>query len=82
MTALALLAELATAVTGPAEDSVTPGLLGFLVVFCLALATWLLMRNLTARLRRLKFREEQRQAEASATPAGDQPDLGEPADKL
>lgn len=46
--------------TAPDPDSVTPGLLGFLVVFVLALATWLLLRNMTGRLRRMRFREEQR----------------------
>ena len=56
----------------PDPNSVTPGLLGFLVVFLLALATWLLMRNLTARLRRMRFREEQRQAaEGSGPPPPD-----------
>lgn len=46
----------------PDPDSVTPGVLGFLVVFVLAIATWLLMRNLTSRLRRMRYREEQRLA--------------------
>jgi len=45
---------------GPDPDSVTPGLLGFLVVFVLALATWLLLRNMTGRLRRMRYREERR----------------------
>lgn len=56
----------------PDPNSVTPGVLGFLVVFLLALATWLLMRNLTARLRRLRFREERRQAAEDARP-GERP---------
>ena len=47
----------------PNPDSVTPGLLGFLVVFVLAVVVWLLMRNLTGRLRRMRFREEQRLAD-------------------
>lgn len=56
----------------PDPDSVTPGVLGFLVVFVLAVATWLLMRNLTSRLRRMRYREEQRLAdEAAARPADD-----------
>jgi hypothetical protein len=41
-------------------DSVTPGVAGFLVVFVLAIVTWLLMRNMTARLRRMRFREQER----------------------
>ncbi|MGN6301266.1 MAG: hypothetical protein ACTHN8_09290 [Angustibacter sp.] len=48
--------------TLPDPDSVTPGLAGFLVVFVLAIVTWLLLRNMTGRLRRMRFREEQRQA--------------------
>ena len=53
----------------PDPNSVTPGVLGFLVVFVLAIITWLLMRNLTARLRRMRFREEQRLAtEAESRP--------------
>lgn len=47
-------------VQAPDPDSVTPGLLGFLVVFVLAIATWLLLRNMTGRLRRMRYREEQR----------------------
>lgn len=46
----------------PDPNSVTPGVLGFLVIFLLALVTWLLMRNMTGRLRRMRFREEHRRA--------------------
>lgn len=46
--------------SAPDPDSVTPGLLGFLVVFLLAIVTWLLLRNMTARLRRMRYREAQR----------------------
>lgn len=53
-------------VKAPDPDSVTPGLLGFLVVFVLAVVVWLLMRNLTGRLRRMRFREEQRLAAEAA----------------
>ncbi len=52
----------------PDPDSVTPGLLGFLVVFVLALVTWLLLRNLTGRLRRMRYREEQRLASEQDKP--------------
>lgn len=68
----------ATATPGPTlpdPDSVTPGLAGFLVVFVLAIVTWLLLRNMTGRLRRMRFREEQRQAaEREAHPESDHPD--------
>lgn len=61
--------------TLPDPDSVTPGLAGFLVVFVLAIVTWLLLRNMTGRLRRMRFREEQRQAtEREAHPDGERPD--------
>lgn len=60
-------------VKAPDPDSVTPGVLGFLVVFVLAVVTWLLMRNLTARLRRMRFREEQRLAAEAQRPPTDVP---------
>ena len=59
--------------TLPDPDSVTPGLAGFLVVFVLAIITWLLLRNMTGRLRRMRFREEQRQASERAAQGDDQP---------
>lgn len=58
--------------TLPDPDSVTPGLAGFLVVFVLAIVTWLLLRNMTGRLRRMRFREEQRQAAEREAHAGDE----------
>lgn len=58
----------------PDPNSVTPGLLGFLVVFVLAIVLWLLLRNLTGRLRRMRFREEERLArEAAESAPGTQP---------
>ncbi len=59
----------------PDPDSVTPGVLGFLVVFVLAIVTWLLMRNMTGRLRRMRYREEQRLAQ-QGRPDGDGPAPG------
>jgi flagellar biosynthesis/type III secretory pathway M-ring protein FliF/YscJ len=50
----------------PDPESVSPGLWGFLVVFVLAIVVWLLMRNMTGRLRRLRFREEERQRREAA----------------
>jgi hypothetical protein len=69
----ALLAVLAG--EAPDPESVTPGLWGFLVVFVLAIVVWLLMRNMTGRLRRLRFREEERQRrEAAERDSGDRDD--------
>lgn len=44
----------------PNPDTVTPGALAFVIMFVLAVAIWLLLRNLTGRLRRMRYREEQR----------------------
>ena len=44
----------------PDPDTVTPGALAFVIMFVLAVAIWLLLRNLTGRLRRMRYREEQR----------------------
>jgi hypothetical protein len=44
----------------PDPDTVTPGALAFVVMFLLGVAIWLLLRNLTSRLRRMRYREEQR----------------------
>jgi hypothetical protein len=45
---------------------VTPGVAGFLTVFVLALATWLLIRSMTGHLRKVRYRAEQEAAEAEA----------------
>lgn len=39
--------------------SVSPGLIGFLVTFALAVATVLLLLDMVRRVRRLKYREQQ-----------------------
>jgi hypothetical protein len=44
----------------PDPDTVTPGALAFVIMFVLGVAIWLLLRNLTGRLRRMRYREEQR----------------------
>ncbi len=40
------------------DNSVSPGLLGFLVVALLGVATWLLLRSMTRHLRRVEFDDE------------------------
>lgn len=47
----------------PSPDKVTPGTLGFLAVFFVAIVTWLLLRNMTGRLRRMNLREKQRESD-------------------
>jgi hypothetical protein len=51
---------------------VSPGLWGFVAFFVLALALYLLMRNMNARMRRMSYRAEelQREAEAEAKAKG------------
>jgi len=58
-----------------------PGVWGFIALFVLAIALWLLVRNMNSRLRRMAYREHER-AEAergaeSATPD----DEGESSDQ-
>jgi hypothetical protein len=54
------------------STQVSPGLGGFLAFFLLAIALWLLMRNMNARMRRMSYRaqqeEEARRAEGSTAP--------------
>jgi hypothetical protein len=56
------------------EDTITPGVLGFVAIFVVALATVFLLLDMTRRVRRVRYRaevQEQLAAEAneSATPA-------------
>ncbi|ADU47519.1 hypothetical protein [Intrasporangium calvum] len=53
-----------------------PGVWGFLALFVLAIALWLLVRNMNARLRRMAYREHER-LEAERPADGDQPGGGE-----
>ena len=41
----------------PPSADVTPGVLGFLAFAVLAIALYLLMRNMTARMRRMTYRQ-------------------------
>jgi hypothetical protein len=51
------------------STSVSPGLGGFLAFFLLAIALWLLMRNMNKRVRRMSYREEQEAASRAAEAA-------------
>jgi len=44
----------------------SPGVLGFLVVFFLALATWLLVRSMVGHLRKVRYGAEAAEAVAAA----------------
>lgn len=72
---LAALTVLAVDTT-PEDSQVSPGLIGFLATFAVAVVVVLLLLDLVRRLRRLKYREElalREQAEADAA-AGTVPD--------
>lgn len=60
---------------GDTVTTVSPGIGAFLAFFALAIALWLLMRNMNSRMRRMSYRAEeaQRQAEAEKKhrPAGE-----------
>ena len=49
-------------------NSVSPGILGFLAFFLLAVALYLLLRNMNGHLRRMRYRAEQREAEERKDP--------------
>lgn len=52
---------------------VGPGLWGFIAAFVLALALWLLMRNMNSRMRRMAYRERERleREQGEHAPAGE-----------
>jgi hypothetical protein len=45
---------------------VSPGIGAFLAFFALAVALWLLMRNMNARMRRMSYKAEEAQRQAQA----------------
>lgn len=60
---------------------VSPGLGGFLAFFFLALALWLLMRNMNARMRRMSYAARKRQEELEARVRGQEGDTDAGADR-
>jgi hypothetical protein len=50
--------QLVTARTPPPDDTVGPGVGGFLVIFVLALATVLLIRSMVGHLRKVRYSPE------------------------
>jgi flagellar biosynthesis/type III secretory pathway M-ring protein FliF/YscJ len=51
------------------SSSIGPGLGAFIAFFVLAIALWLLMRNMNGRMRRMAYKEQQRVAELEAKEA-------------
>lgn len=73
---------LVSAGEGLDPNSVSPGLIGFLATFGVVVATILLFVNMSRRLRRLRYREEQeaaRRAEESSTDSEDEGGQGRDA---
>ena len=52
------------------STAVSPGIGAFLAFFALAIALWLLMRNMNARMRRMSYRAEEAQQRAEAEAQG------------
>ena len=62
----------ATPTPGPLDEaSVTPGWIGFVVIFAVALATVLLIIDMTRRVRRVRYRSEIREAIAAEADEND-----------
>jgi predicted membrane channel-forming protein YqfA (hemolysin III family) len=53
------------------EDTVTPGWIGFVVIFALALVTVFLIIDMTRRVRRVRYREEIREKLANEEPTAE-----------
>ena len=73
---------------GAPSSLVSPGLWGFVAFFVLAIALYLLMRNMNARMRRMSYRAEELRKEAEVgtdrtaaqgSPEADGPTAGTPA---
>lgn len=58
LTVAAGLTDEPRVITQPDPDTVSPGFLGFAVMFALAVATLLLVRSMVGRLRRLRYNAE------------------------
>ena len=61
---MSLFSWLGTATTPPSTPNpldVTPGWIGFLAIFFIAVATVLLILDMTRRIRRVRYREEVRE---------------------
>src|SRR5699024_6548728 len=50
---------------GVESTKVTAGLAGFVVLFCLAIACWLLFRSMNKHLRKVRWAEEREEREAA-----------------
>ena len=56
-----MTSQTALSVLAVSEDRVTPGLLGFLVVAVLGVATWFLIKSMNKQLKKIDFDESKTQ---------------------
>jgi hypothetical protein len=59
------------------DSNVNPGVLGFLVVAALGVATWLLIRSMNRQMRRIDLPDERAEAEGSPGVGSDEVGDGE-----
>ncbi|WP_406297036.1 hypothetical protein OG948_15280 [Embleya sp. NBC_00888] len=60
------------------ESKVTPGLLGFVVVAAIAVATWLLLKSMNKQLKRVDFDEDGKPGATADRAAESERDKGAP----
>jgi hypothetical protein len=72
------LAGVGSATLALDESKVTPGIVGFLVVFALGIATWLLIRSMTTQLKKVDFEEKDTKPSAPDEATGDETDQPHP----
>jgi hypothetical protein len=67
--------------SGGGNLPIGPGIWGFIAFFLLAIALWLLVRNMNTRLRRMAYRDRDRAEELQARSGGtDTADIADAAD--
>jgi hypothetical protein len=71
---VAMMSQTALSVLALDEDRVTPGLLGFLVVAALGVATWFLIKSMSKQLKKIDFDESDTQVSAEQDGAPNTPD--------
>lgn len=69
---------------GPSDDQVTPGIIGFVVTFLIAVAAVLLILDMVRRVRRVRYRSEiaERLDAEQAAHDGEAPDGRGPRDEM
>jgi hypothetical protein len=71
---VAMTSQAALSVLALDEDRVTPGLLGFLIVAALGVATWFLIKSMNKQLKKIDFDESETQVGGERDGARKTPD--------